>query len=205
MWVTQPKAARRLGAGAALLMGIGAAVAGTDAPGTPPPGQPAVWTPKELNFVYQGFTAHYSCEGLREKVRQALLILGARADLTVSPYGCTSQEGRPDPFPGVHIKMSVLTPAPAGTAAPAGANQPAAAVGADWKKIDLRLDTDPVAQAGDCELIEQIKRNILPQFTARNVDFSSSCVPHQLSPGGTWLRAEVLVAAQKDDKALASK
>ena len=160
----------------------------------------AVWTPKELTFVYQGFTSHYSCDGLRDKMRDVLLSLGARNDLHVDPYGCTAPAGRPDPFAGVRIKMNVLTPAPAGaTPAASGANpapgtSPAATVPALWKKIDLRLNQDPVYEAGDCELIEQIRQKILPQFTTRNVDFGSNCVPHQLSPGGTWLRAEVLVA-----------
>ena len=31
--------------------------------------QSAVWTDKELTFVYQGFTTKYSCDGLRDKVR----------------------------------------------------------------------------------------------------------------------------------------
>ena len=70
----------------------------------------AVWTPKELTFMYQGFTTTYSCEGLRDKVRSILLELGAREDLKVTETGCSSLGG-PDPFPGVRIKMNVLQPA----------------------------------------------------------------------------------------------
>src|SRR5690242_12321576 len=40
--------------------------------------QSAVWTEKELTFVYQGFTTRYSCDGLRDKVRGVLLDLGAQ-------------------------------------------------------------------------------------------------------------------------------
>src|SRR5579884_669143 len=45
------------------------------APGTP---QAAKWVKKKINFTYQGFTTHYSCQGLRDKVRDVLLQLGAR-------------------------------------------------------------------------------------------------------------------------------
>lgn len=166
---------------------------------------PAVWVAKELSFVYQGFTSRYSCDGLFEKMRRVLLELGAREDLDVSRYGCTAAAGAPDPFPGVRIRMNVLTPAPVANASPAGGTPPAATVPAQWKKVDVRLNRDPVYEAGDCELIEQIKQKILPQFTTRSVEFSSNCVPHQLSAGGTWLRAEVLITDQKDDKALAAK
>ena len=96
--------------------------------------------------------------------------------------------------------MNVLQPAPVDVL-----NPDAPPIPAHWQTIQLRLNTDPLHEAGDCELIEQIRQKILPQFAARSVEFNSHCVPHQLSAGGNWLRAEVLIADQKDDKTLASK
>jgi hypothetical protein len=154
----------------------------------------AVWTPRELSFVYQGFTTTYSCDGLRDRVRSVLLKLGAREDLQVSESPCVSL-GRPDPFPGVRIKMNVLQPG-ADRTAPTG-NQ---SVPAHWKTIDLTPEHDAVSAAGDCELVEQVKQSILPLFATRNVEYSSNCVPHQLQMGATRLRAEVLVPDQKNAK-----
>lgn len=145
----------------------------------------AEWIPKEVRFTYQGFTTHYSCDGLRDKVRQVLLDLGARPDLSVRQMACPST-GRPDPFPGVLIKMQVLKPAETSAVE---------SVPAQWTSVDLKLNREALAEAGDCELLEQIKQRLLPLFTTRNVEYNSNCVPHQLSPGGTWLRAEVLVSA----------
>jgi hypothetical protein len=221
MQVMNRKTMRQAAAAAALaLLCLPVWAAGTDGTAAPAEVQSAVWTPKELTFVYQGFTSRYSCDGLLEKMRRVLLTLGARNDLAVGPYGCSSAYGRPDPFPGVRIKMNVLKPAPEGGASGAsstsasstsgsntstGGTKAATPVPAHWKKVDVRLNQDPVWEAGDCELLEQIKAKILPQFTTRNVDFSSHCVPHQLSTGGTWLRTDVLITDQKGDKALASK
>ena len=56
----------------------------------------AVWVPKELHFDYRGFTTQYSCDGLRERMRNVLLELGAHPDLQVRGYGCTQLVG-PDP------------------------------------------------------------------------------------------------------------
>jgi hypothetical protein len=170
-----------------------------DAPAVAADAQSAAWTPKELRFSYQGFTTHYSCDGLREKVRTVLLALGARKqDLSVNESGCSTPSGRPDPFPGVNIKMQVLQPVAAGTT-------PAATrVAAHWKAVDLRLDRDPLSESGDCELLEQIKQRILPLFSARNIEYSSNCVPHQLSAGGTRLRVEVLVSDAPDTGAAAA-
>ena len=59
--------------------------------------------------------------------------------------------------------------------------------------IDLQLDKDPLWQAEDCELLEQIDI-LLALFATRNVDYHSSCVAGRVVPSGTSLRAEVLSA-----------
>ena len=152
-------------------------------------GQPAVWTQKEFNFTYQGFTTQYSCDGLADKVREILLTFGARKDLKVNRWGCAGRSGVPDPFPGVAVKMSVLVPASAATAL---SGEPP--VASHWQSVKLRLDRSPLSEAGECELVEQVKQKILPLFTTRNVDYRNMCVPHQLTPGGTQLGADVLMA-----------
>ena len=151
-----------------------------------PADETAVWTPKESHFLYQGFTAEYSCDGLRDKMRRVLLVLGAREDLKLQS-SCSTPSG-PDPFPGVWIKMNVLQPAPQASSAAGGT------VAAHWQSVNLVLERDPLAAATDCELVEQVKTHVLPLFTVRNVRFHSACVPHQPQIGGTELRAEVLMA-----------
>jgi hypothetical protein len=149
----------------------------------------AVWTPKELNFLYQGFTTTYSCDGLQEKMKRVLITLGARPDIQVRGFGCMRLVG-PDPVAGVRIKMNVLQPA---------GQQGGQPVPARWKMVDLLTDydnRDPVDAAADCELIGQIKEKILPLFATRNVDYSSTCEWRHLLVGGTRLKAEVLVADQ---------
>jgi hypothetical protein len=150
--------------------------------------QLAVWTEKEVTFVYLGFTTRYSCDGLRDKVRGVLLDLGAeKKDLKVQELGCTSPTGRPDPFPGVRVKMRVLQP-PSG-AATALDQVP---VPAHWKPVDLKLRDSFTTDSGECELVEQIRHKIVPLFAARNVDLKTSCIPHQASATRPSLKLEVL-------------
>jgi hypothetical protein len=186
--------------GAALLLSMPLWAAGAQGKPDAENAVSGVWTSQELRFLYQGFTSHYSCDGLEAKVRKVLLQLGSRKDLTVRPFGCSSPFGVPDPFPAVTIKMNVLRPAGA-----AGTAADAPAVPAHWQPVEVRLDRDPVWQAGDCELLEQIKQRILPLFTTRNVRYRTNCVPFQLSPGGTQLSAEVLVPDQNDAKPVAAR
>jgi hypothetical protein len=154
-------------------------------------GQPAVWAQKEFKFTYQGFTTRYSCDGLRDKMRSILLEFGARkSDLKIYSWGCVGRSGVPDHFPGVAVKMSVLVPADGA----ASGGEPA--LPSHWKAVQLKLDSSSLSEAGECELVEQVKQKVLPLFTTRNVDFSSNCVPHQLTPGGTRLTTEVLAPDQ---------
>jgi hypothetical protein len=148
--------------------------------------QPAVWTDKELTFVYMGFTTRYSCDGLRDKVRGVLLDLGAqKKDLKVQQLGCSSPTGRPDPFPGVRVKMRVLQPA-SGTAADQ------TPVPAHWKPVDLKLRDSFTTDSGECELVEQIRHAIVPLFATRNVDLKTTCIPHQATAARPSLKLEVL-------------
>lgn len=154
------------------------------APGEP---QPAVWTARKAQFVYMGFTTHYSCDGLRDRIRDILLLLGARRDLQVIETGCIRFQG-PEPFPGVLIKMHVLTPAPEG--------QTEHVVAAHWKSVNLLAHESTLNASGECELYEQVKEKLLPLFSVRHLDYSTTCVPHQLSVGGVLFKAEVLAPDQ---------
>lgn len=162
----------------------------------------AVWKPTETSFVYMGFTTKYSCEGLVDKVRSILLTLGANRDLTVYGTGCAVSAGRPAPMPGVRVRMKVLQPA-SSVVSSGGAAQPSV-VPAHWKWVEVKLNGDPLSDAGECELVEQLKQKVLPLFATRDTDFKSTCVPHQLNPNGTRLRAQVLLADEADKRAAAS-
>jgi len=155
---------------------------------SPPPAW-GVWTPKEFRFIYMGFTSHYSCDGLADKMRSILLQLGARPDLRIRQMPCSGALGRPTEFPGVTVNMNVLVPWDA-----TSATATVTPVPAQWKMMELSTERDPLREAGDCELIEQVKAHVLPLFSTRNVDFRSTCVPNQLQIGGTRLNAEVLRA-----------
>ena len=143
----------------------------------------ATWVPKVLSFTYHGVTTRYTCDALQTRMKALLLELGARPDLWVVTWGCTRQIAA-DILPGVTAQMNVLQPAASG----------ATPLAAHWKRVDLLANRSPSEAAGDCELISEIKLNVLPLFTVRNVDYSATCVPGQLHTGTTRLTADVLVA-----------
>lgn len=147
-------------------------------------GVEAVWVPRHVSFVYQGFTTHYSCDGLRGKIRDMLLKLGAH-DLNVRAFGCTRLGA--EPFPGVRVTMRVLVPASSAHDHEAGP-----VVRAHWQSVRLMAPNAGLQEQGNCELIEQFKETFLPLFTTRHIDYQSNCIPHQITLG-THLSAEVLM------------
>lgn len=163
-------------AAAALLAAVPALAAAQDSVA-------ARWVPKQVKFVYQGFTTHFSCDGLRDEIRTMLEKLGAR-DLEVQEYGCIRPVG-PTLFPGVDVHMRVLVPA-----SKTGSSSPE--VQAHWKKVVLLRAASDFEDQGKCELIEQFKESFLPLFSTRKIDYASTCVPYQLTMG-THLSAEVLM------------
>jgi hypothetical protein len=148
----------------------------------------AVWAPKQVQFVYQGFTTHYSCDGLQDQIRGMLEKLGAQ-DLKVQQFACVRPSG-PTLFPGVRVTMRVLVPASSADASKDKSSGPS--VQAQWKAVELMPANASYNDQGNCELIEQFKKTFLPLFTTRNIQYASTCVPHEITPG-THLSAEVLV------------
>ncbi len=181
------------GSGAAALLGLlGLALAAGAAPANAPADSPnARWVEKDLTFRYQGFTTKYSCAGLQSRMRSLLTRLGARADLEVRTFGCSNFD-RPEDFPGVTIRMHVLEPADAATPG---------ALPARWTAVDLLAGRGVLSAEADCELVWQLKEQVMPLFAARNLDYSASCVKHSLTIGATRLRAEVLTAAAAEPPA----
>lgn len=163
MLVTTLALAAAVTAGAAESTGTPATpLAAADSRGATAAPASAQWVTRQLHFMYSpvapGFvTTHYSCDGLQDQMTSILRQLGASGDLVVRSVGCIRASG-PEPFPGVDAQFSVLEPA---AGAHSGkANSPT--VAARWEKVTFKADTS-------CQLLDQVKRNVLPLFATRNL------------------------------------
>jgi hypothetical protein len=180
----------------------GTAVQGAAVPGVAPQaaapypitGNPvaAVWKERHVEFFYMGRTARYSCEGLRDKVRAMLLDLGARRDPTIVAMGCEDDAHGGVSAAGPHLSITFSAPAlPDPAAKPVRAGDLAAT---DARFVAFSITTDAFRNMGigDCELVEQFGRQILPKLVTRNVRQDITCIPNELSGSHFMLRGEVL-------------
>jgi hypothetical protein len=187
---------RNIAAVAALLIcGLsGAAVRAADQP-SEQPADPGLWQKHTYSFMFMGFTSTYSCEGLATKLKLLLLAAGARADSRSVPAGCGSGYGQVDKFASANLTFYTLVPA---AYAPSTAEGPS--VGGVWRPVTVTRLSPRELELGDCELVEQFKRAVLPQFTTRNVVDRTTCVPHQLSGTTVNLNFETFAIPQSPAK-----
>lgn len=193
------------------LTGLAAARAAEQ--GAPTPVQ-AIWKSQEFAFYFQSQTTFYSCSSLEAKLERILKALGARAHVKVRSVDCQSGPVR---MPRVVVTMSTpveATPQAIAerdkskskrelTARVNGKSEDPEAIAefpAHWKRVSLSrgaVDLEP----GDCELIDELRRKVLPKLAVRIVKDSTHCTPQQLTIGQPQLEVDALVALPKPDAA----
>jgi hypothetical protein len=147
------------------------------------PHGPGVWQKHEYSFQFMGFTTTYSCDGLADKLKLLLTASGARSDAKARAGACASGFGRPDKFARADLTFYTLAPADSTASDP----KP---VDGTWTPVTVAAHQPRDLGAGDCELVEQFRSNVLGMFTTRNVESHTTCVPHQLSGSTIDLKFE---------------
>jgi hypothetical protein len=156
----------------------------------------AVWKEQHLEFSYLGLTARYSCQGLRDKMRSLLLDLGARRDLQVALFSCDESAPLGRGYIGPRLSLVFSSPAlPDASVKPLHPGD-LMAVDARYEPFTLTSDAFRNYGVGDCELIEEFAREILPRLSARNVKQDITCMPYQASGSRFFVRGEILRATR---------
>jgi hypothetical protein len=70
------------------------------------------------------------------------------------------------------------------------------AVDARYEPFTLTSDAFRNYGVGDCELVEEFARQILPKLATRDVKQDITCVPYQASGSRFFVRGEILRAAK---------
>jgi len=147
------------------------------------------WEHHKANFSYFGITSLYSCSGLESNIRQLLLHLGARKDLTVHAYGCPYGYDTPGRTAVVDLDFYSLSPS---TDANANAANTADTVKARWTPVEVSANRPNFICHGDCELLTEMKDVLSKNFSWRDLKYRTDCVPHEVNLNDFSVRAEAL-------------
>ena len=182
-------------------------------PAAEPAAVQAIWKSQEITFYFQSFNTFYSCSALEDKVARILRPMAAEVEVRVRSADCGL---RVADIPYVIIDITSAVEATPQALAEQDKTRPtrelAARVrgeraqgtdangqfAAQWKRISLN-DKSRRVEGGDCELLEQIKRKVLPQLNVRVVDDRIRCNPNSVQIGRPELEVEALVALPKPD------
>lgn len=188
------------------------AAAPAQAPTSAAPPEEGAWVLRQKDFTYMGFTSFYSCASLVDRLRTLLKLAGARDDLRVRARGCAEGFNQVTRLPAARLEFYAFVPAAQlPPAAPAKVEAPAKQLGRDapklkraedaavepgvgaWRTVEIDgRGTRRLIEAGDCELVEQFTREVLPLFTTRNVHDRTRCTPGQRSILDVQLSFEAL-------------
>lgn len=173
----------------------------------------AIWKEQEIDFHFQSFTTFYSCSSLEDKIERILRELGARATVRVRDIACPFSVARM-PRVRIHLRSPVeatpdalaeyekgrsrreLVARVRGERAEESADM--AQFPAVWKVVTLSrgsLELD----AGDCELVRELRRKVFPKLAVRAVQDDTRCSPGQPLLGGVRVQMETLVELPAPD------
>jgi hypothetical protein len=198
----------------------GGVAAGASAAG--PDTARAVLKSQEIKFNYQSFNTFYSCDGIEDKLERVLLALGANKDVEVEARGCAdgreligdlrrSPTGVSSRSPLVTIRVTSPVEATAQTLAELEKTRSqreltarvrgerGAALDADaqfdapWKAVSLSKGGDLRLEPGDCELIDALRKQVLPKLGVRIVKDNLKCSPRDGNRFQPQLEVEALM------------
>lgn len=135
---------------------------------TAPIGQPAAWRPHDVIVSLHDLPQAYSCDDLWYKFRDVLLALGARADVKILVYQCGPTAGVLGRSPDVHLQFAA--PELLDRDQSKWAQFTAAAT-----SIELAPGQPASLHASDCELLRQIKDELLPELGETVVRADLAC------------------------------
>lgn len=168
----------------------------------------AVWKVQSLNFAYSGYSTVYSCDSLLEKVRDILQVLGARDTMRIRSWGCMDMmtHGRMEitlesPVEATPENVQALTTYDSTRELVARVRNERLDRAAElprfpatWKTISMSRDRQLKLGPGDCELVEQLSRNVFPRMAIRVERDRLRCSVAFGNIGQPQLRVAALVA-----------
>lgn len=185
-----------------------AAVLANSAPA--PENVTAVWKAQQVNFEYRGYSTAYSCRSLEDKLTMILLTVGAREDVQLRSYVCDEQLGiarfqvaMQSPVVATEANIREITSHDSKDELVARVNGGKLASAADlerfpavWKKVSFSRDRNLRLERGDCELVQQLRRQILPRMSVQVVKDNLRCSSSLGNVGPPRLTVSALVPAE---------
>ncbi len=143
----------------------------------------AQWEVHQIRFRYVAFSTFYTCDGVERTLKRLLKLLGARDDVRVESI-CAN----PNRVQRFHkILLAFAMPVPADKS-----DLSREIVPAEWQEVRIVGNLSRYLDAGDCDLLEQFQRQVLPHLQVRQLKRKLNCIPSRRQYNNMRLRATAL-------------
>ena len=170
----------------------------------------AIWKAQQVSFEYRGESTVYSCSSLQDKLVMILRTMGAREDVRLHSFVCDEQ------LRIARFQVSMKSPVIASEenvreatehdskdqlVARVSGEKLASATDLErfpavWKTVSFARDRGMRLERGDCELVQQVREQILPRMSVRVVKDKVRCSSSLGHIGPPRLTVSALVRAQ---------
>jgi hypothetical protein len=168
----------------------------------------AVWKEQRISFEYRSAGAAHTCAGLRTQLRSLLTLLGAHPSMTITASGCEDHAttrvmsiALASPVEATTENASELGSRDATDQLAARVRGESAALetrprfAAEWKTIAFANALHLRLTPADCELLKQLRRELLPKLAIRVISDKMRCSSDLASGYRPQLVVAALVAA----------
>jgi hypothetical protein len=149
----------------------------------------AVWKTEHITFVYSGYSTIYTCSGLHRKLERILVNVGARDGIQMQAYHCDDYSGAArfeltieSPVEATPENVRELTTYDSREALIATVRGEQLASAEDlprfpavWKTVSFARDRNMRLSPGDCELVRELRRQILPRMSVHIINDRVRC------------------------------
>ncbi len=142
----------------------------------------ANWQSQELVFHFSSFETWYNCNSFEDKLEKIFRQLGARDDVKVRTSGCYGSD-----------QIGNMLTSRIKVAMPSATDASGEAFMAGYHTVTLRADQWNSVGMGDCELLEQLQRQLLPKLKLQNTS-EIRCTPGNAMNGRQSLDVRALIA-----------
>lgn len=155
----------------------------------------AQWKVYQIRFNYFPFSTFYSCDGIERKLERLLKILGARDDARVEMrcFGNDDLRRRREQR-SYRLLLAFAMPVPADKTDISKETFPA-----EWHETRVAGNISSRLDGGDCELVEQFQRYVVPQLEVKTKNRSLHCVPMRRPSNNLRVRMTALHAVEKNE------
>jgi hypothetical protein len=155
----------------------------------------AQWKVYQIRFNYYPFRTFYSCDAIERKLERLLLLLGARNDARVEMrcFGNDNLKSRRE-HRSYKMLLAFAMPVPADKT-----DITKEIIPAEWKETRVAGSLSRYLDGGDCELVDQFQRFVIPHLEIKKSTNSLHCSPMRRPSSKLRIKMTSLRAVEKTE------